>query len=85
MTERHRLATLVQDLPEPEVHAAVRFLEYLHREALDPVSAALETAPFDDEPLSSEDLEALAEAESDLREGRVVSHDEARRRLLVAP
>jgi hypothetical protein len=36
MTEKERLHTLVEDLPEPEVHAALRFVEYLRQEASDP-------------------------------------------------
>lgn len=84
MNERERLLTLAEALPDPEVHAALRFLEYLSREAPDPVLTALQKAPIDDDPLSAEDLEALEEARRDILEGRVVSHDEARRRLLVA-
>jgi len=85
MTEKERLHTLVEDLPEPEVHAALRFVEYLRREASDPVDRALREAPFDDEPLTAEDLEELEAAERDRQEGRVVSHDEARRQLLQEP
>jgi len=29
MTDRERLHSLVEDLPEEEVHAALRFVEYL--------------------------------------------------------
>jgi hypothetical protein len=36
----------------------------------------------DDEPLTVEDEVALIEAERDVTESRVVTHDEARRRLL---
>ena len=82
MTDKERLHSLVEDLPEPEVHAALRFVEYLRREASDPVARALQEAPFDDEPVTAEDLAELEAAERDLREGRVVSHDEARRELL---
>lgn len=82
MTEKERLHSLVEDLPEPEIHAALRFVEYLRREASDPVARALEEAPFDDEPLTAEDLAELEAAESDRQEGRLVSHDEARRELL---
>jgi predicted transcriptional regulator len=82
MTEKERLHSLVEDLPEPEVHVALRFVEYLRRETSDPVARALEEAPFDDEPLTAEDLAELEAAERDRQEGRVVSHDEARRELL---
>jgi hypothetical protein len=82
MTEKERLHTLVEDLPEPEVHAALRFVEYLRQEASDPVARALHEAAFDDEPLTAEDLAELEAAERDRQEGRVVSHEEARRELL---
>lgn len=82
MTDRERLHELVEHLPEPEVHAALRFVEYLRHSEDDPVLAALRDAPPDDEPLTEEDVVALEEAYEDLAQGRVVSHAEARRRLL---
>lgn len=85
MTEKERLHALVDDLPDPEVHTALRFVEYLRMETSDPVERALAEAPFDDEPLTAEDLSALEDAERDLREGRVVSHAEARLQLLREP
>jgi hypothetical protein len=72
---------LVDILPESELQAALRFLENLTAEDVAPCWS-LSDAPVDDEPLTAEDEAALAEAERDLMEGRVVSHDEARRRLL---
>ena len=82
MTEKERLHSLVEDLPEPEVHAALRFVEYLRREASDPVARALQEAPFDEEPVTAEDLAELEASDRDWQEGRVVPHDEARRELL---
>lgn len=82
MTEKERLHSLVDDLPEPEVHAALRFVEYLRQEGSDPVTRALQEAPYDDEPVTAEDLADLEAAERDRQEGRVISHDEARRELL---
>jgi len=43
---------------------------------------SLHDAPVDDEPLTAEDEAALAEADRDLAEGRILTHDEARRLLL---
>lgn len=81
MRERERLHALVDTLPESELQSALRFLEDLAAE--DPAPCwSLSDAPVDDEPLTADDEAALAEAEQDLTEGRVVSHDEARRRLL---
>jgi len=82
MTDKERLHSLVEDLPEAEVHAALRFVQYLRQEALDPVARALQEAPYDDEPVTAEDLAELEAAERDRQQGRVVSHDEARRELL---
>ncbi|HEX9736319.1 MAG TPA: hypothetical protein VGG06_30515 [Thermoanaerobaculia bacterium] len=82
MTDKERLHVLVDDLPEPEAHAALRFVEYLRQEASDPVARALQEAAIDDEPLTAEDLEALEDAERDWREGNVVTHYEARLQLL---
>lgn len=82
MTDKERLRKLVEDLPEPEVRAALRFVEYLQWEASDPVARALQEAPYDDEPMTAEDLAELKAAERDRQEGHVVSHDEARRKLL---
>jgi hypothetical protein len=85
MTEKERLLSLVEELPEPEVHAALRFVEYLRHEASDPVARALQEAPLDDEPLTAEDIEELEAAERDRQEGRTVSHHQVRRELLRKP
>ena len=82
MTDRERLLALVEDLPESEVHAALRFMEFLRHGENDPVLKALRDAPPDDEPLTEEDVAALEEAYEDLAQGRGVTHAEVRRRLL---
>jgi hypothetical protein len=82
MEERERLHALVDVLPDGELHVALRFLEFLETEGPASHVWSIEDAPIDDEPLTADDEQALAEAERDLAEGRVVSHAEARRRLL---
>ncbi|HYO14405.1 MAG TPA: hypothetical protein VE685_14510 [Thermoanaerobaculia bacterium] len=74
---------LIDTLPDGELPVALRFLESLDKEGA-PAGGpwSLENAPLDDEPLTPEEEEALAEAERDLAAGLVVSHSEARRRLL---
>jgi len=47
----------------------------------DPVLRALMSAPLDDEPLTPEDEDALAESAEDIRASRVSSTAELRRRL----
>lgn len=85
MTEKERLQILIEDLPEPEVHTALRFVEYLRREASVPVRRAFREAPFDDEPVTPEDLAELAAAGCDLKLGRTASRDEAWAELLREP
>ena len=82
MTKRDRLRALVDDLPDSEVHAALRFMEYLRHSEDDPVLSALRNAPPDDEPLTDEDRAALEEAWDDVRHGRTIPHEEVRRRVL---
>ena len=53
-TELHQL---VDDLPEESLDAAAVLL----RRAQDPVVAKLDAAPFDDEELTAEDIEAVRE------------------------
>lgn len=81
MTERERLRALVDDIPETEVHAAVRYLEYLRFLEEDPLLKALREAPPDDEPVTEEDRAALEEAWEDVRQGRLTPHEEVRRRM----
>lgn len=80
MTVKERLHRLVDDLPEAETDAAERYLEFLRERAALPRSLA--TAPFDDEPVTVEDLAALAESRAELTAGVGVPHVEARRLLL---
>lgn len=85
MTTKERLHQLVEGLPESEAHAALRYLESLRQETADPVAAALESAPVDDEPLTEGEIAALEAAERDWEEGNFVSNDEAKRQLLQTP
>jgi hypothetical protein len=76
--ELHRL---VDALPEREVHAARRFLEYL-RDAGDPVLRAFMEAPEDDEPLTPEEEAAIREGQEALARGEVRPWEEIRAELL---
>lgn len=82
MTGKERLHQLVEELPEGETSAAERYLEFLRERAALPRSLA--EAPFDEEPVTAEDLAAIAESRAQLAAGQGVSHTEARRLLLGA-
>lgn len=83
MENRQTLHTLVDELPEPELPAARRYLEYL-RQTADPLRRALEAAPVDDEPLTDEDLAAVRRGRTEYAKGETVSHDEIKRLLREA-
>lgn len=48
---------------------------------IDPVLQALETAPEDDEPLTEEDKEAIAEAEKAIAQGKTKPWEEVKREM----
>ena len=79
---RERIQHAVDELPLEELYAAERYVSYLRDLARDPVLRAILNAPFDDEPETPEERAAVEEALEDVRSGRVVSNEEARRRLL---
>ena len=75
--EVHRLLELVPDEDLPTLRRIVRALAVEGA-----VFAAFDNAPLDDEgELSDEMIAKLAESDRAIAEGRVVSHEEARRRL----
>jgi hypothetical protein len=64
---------LVNRIPEEELPAAQRFLEYL---AVSPAYRAALPSPPDDEPVTEADAAAIARARGEVRGGKVISHDE---------
>lgn len=82
MPKRKRLHELVDVLPNSEVKTAQRLLEALCLSAhADPVVRRLWTSPYDDEPETEEERQAVAEAHVDIRKGRVRPWEEVRREL----
>lgn len=82
MEERHALHVLLDELPDDELTAAKRYLQYLRFRSKDPLRALLEEAPLDDEPVTEEDLAAIQEGFAEKARGEVVSHEEAERLLM---
>jgi len=77
MTPREAVHKLVDTLPEQELHAAQRFLEFLqeHEDALLVESCEPEEA-------TPEELAAIQRSREDYKHGRFFSLDEVERRLL---
>lgn len=78
MVTKEELHRLVEELPQGEMGAARRYLEYL-RNMGDPFLRALMEAPLDDELETEDERAAVAEARAELAAGLLVSHDEVRR------
>jgi hypothetical protein len=70
---RDTLHELVDRIPEEELPAAKRFLEYL---AVNPVYRAALSAQPDDEPLTEGDAAAIIRVREEVRAGKVISHEE---------
>jgi hypothetical protein len=81
MATRDTLHRLVDELPESEVPAAERFLEYLSVARSDPFLQALLRVPLDDGSESSDEQAAAAEGRAALEQGDLVSHEQIRREL----
>jgi hypothetical protein len=77
---REELHGLVDDLSDQDLPTAKRFLAYL-RNIRDPLIRKMVEAPYDDEPLTEEDIAALDEAWEDVAAGRLVSDEEVKREL----
>jgi len=73
---RETLHDLIDRIPDGELSAAQRFLEYL---ASNPAYRAALAAPTDDEPVTSNDAKAIVKAREDVRAGRIVSHEDVLR------
>src|SRR5215813_2807978 len=80
MTTKATLHQIIEELPEPELVAAGRFLAYL-RDMADPVRRTLLTAPWDDEPETKDERRAVQESRNELARGEVYPLDEVRREL----
>jgi hypothetical protein len=74
--DRDPLHSLIDRIPDADLLAARRFLEYL---AVSPAFRAIQTAALDDEEVTRADEESMARAQADIEAGRVTSHEEVLR------
>ena len=82
MTAREKLHKLIDELAESELAEAERALEELRKRGPSSLPRVLAEAPCDDEPEREQERAAVQKARENVAAGRVVSHEEARRRLL---
>lgn len=82
VTTKADLHQLVDSLPDRELIAAQRFLEFLRSsEAEDPVIRAFLDAPYDDEPLTQEEEAAVEEARAEIARGEAQTWESVRAEL----
>ena len=78
--DRSRLLELAERLPDAEIQAATRFLEFLTGRE-DPYLLYVLSLPEEDEELSEEGQRLLDEGWEDIQAGRLIDSDEAEREL----
>ena len=67
---KQELKDLIDGLPDYELHAVKRFIQYV-RDIDDPVLRSLMEAPWDDEPVTEEDIAAIEESNRDIAAGEL--------------
>ena len=72
MSQREHAHELIDHLPEAQLSAVVGLLETI----VDPVAAALRNAPLEDEEISAEEAQAVAEAREWLKHNKPIPHEE---------
>ena len=79
MDTRQQAHLLIDRMAEAQLTGLVQFLETI----VDPVAAALRSAPLDDEPEMDDEKAAVSDAHQWLQQngGKGIAHDEAMRRL----
>jgi hypothetical protein len=71
--EKQHAHELVERLDASQLPTAVRFLEFM---LLDPVARAIATAPFDDEPVTEAERQAVAEADEWLKHNKPIPFED---------
>ena len=77
---KQELKDLIDVLPESELYAAKRYIQYW-RDSHDSALKPLMEAPWDDEPFAEEDLNAIEQANENIATGRVLSQYEIEKEL----
>jgi len=83
MTARDELHQLIDALPESDLAAARRFLEFLQSGEDDPLAWVLNHAPLDDEPTTPEEDREAAAGWQEYLQGHAIPLDQIRRRSLA--
>jgi hypothetical protein len=79
---RDEVREFLDTMPEEELIATKRYIEFLQSGYADMLQWLLDTAPEDDEPTIPEEDAAAAEAWAEFERGEGISADEIKRTLL---
>jgi hypothetical protein len=79
-SRRERLHRLVDDMHEGELEMVETFVDFVHERG-DPLLRKLMNAPYDDEPVTPEEEEAVREAWEAVEAGDVYTMEEVKRDL----
>jgi predicted transcriptional regulator len=79
---REELHKLVDRVPDDEAERVREVLEAVIEGRADPKLLQLATAPWDDEAVTPEEEAAIAEAMDDIKQGRLIPHEEIKREFL---
>ena len=77
---KRQIKDLIDGMPPDELLVIKRFVQYV-RDMEDPFLRNLAEAPWDDEPLTEEDLAAIKEAKEDIAAGRLIPAEELYKEL----
>lgn len=78
---RNQVHQMLDLVPESYLPRVVDFI----RSITDPVQLAMDNAPYDDEPLSEEELAQMQQSEKELAAGELLSWEEAMAQLGIDP
>jgi len=73
MPTRQQLHEAIERLPDSEIPAALRYIEFL---SVNPALYSLLTAPLDDEPYTPEQQQRDMEADAAIERGEGIPHEE---------
>ena len=77
---KRQIKDLIDGMPPDELLVIKRFVQYV-RDMEDPFLRNLAEAPWDDEPLTEEDIAAIKEAKEDIAAGRLIPAEELYKEL----
>lgn len=80
-TIKEKLHRIIDLMPDNEIPAVQRFVEFIMEKVNDPMLLTLALAPIDDEPLTEEEIKESEEGWQEYIEGKGIPWEEVREEL----